>query len=161
MLELVPADPMKLFVQKTVLDHIHKHERIPSEMKQALKGSSHVEQMIRNLTQQYTDVQNLRISQRKNKIKERTFKGAICDIVELFIENFERHADARIASDIEKAGQRQPHDDHNEMELALQGKSTGDFEEMGLVIPLDQQTQTENHIKEPITDGRVISISKN
>lgn len=153
-------DPMQRTVQKAVLEYIEKHQRIPSEMKRSLKRSEHVRKLIGNLTIQMKAASDLQLRRRGKRFKTKTIVDTVGDFTELFIKGFEGHVERRRESEMQKYIRNHADDDQKDMQKTLEGKSTGIFEDMGLVIPEDQQDQTENHIKEPIPEGRVISIGK-
>lgn len=156
----VSIDPIQKTVQKSVFDYIEKHSRIPSDMKRSLKRSDHVLKLIGNVTIQIKAASDLQLKRRGKRFKTQTIKSTVEDITELFIRGFEGHVEQRRESELKKLMRKNIDDQQKDMQATLEGKSSGIFEDMGVMIPQDQQEQTENHIKEPIPEGRVISIAK-
>lgn len=153
-------DSMTLFVAKHYHDYIRNHDRINGELKRSLKNHPKSDEIVANLSEQFRHVQDVRLKTGKKKISDMTLISAIRDFAEILVKGIEVEADKRIASELEKYMREHALDDEKDMQSTLEGKSTGAFEDMGLEIPEEQQVQTENHIKEPIPEGRVISIGK-
>ncbi len=160
-LKSIAGDPMLNLVYRTVHEYIKRHKTIPSELKHALKGSPHTKRFIKNLTGQYRAVADLRVKQGKHKLKTKTYKDTVEDMTELFLKGVEGHAQRKRESFMASYAREHADDDTKEMQSVLEGKNTGAFEDMGLIVPEDQQEKTDNHIKEPIKNGRIISLPKN
>lgn len=147
----VSLDPIERLVVKTVREYIHDHRRIPSEMKRSLKNSPHITTLMVRITTQLKRASDLQLKRRGKRFKTETLKNTIKDITELFIKGFEGHAEKRRESEIQKYMRAHAEDEQKDMQSTLEGNTAGIFEDMGLVIPEDQQDKTENHIKEPVT----------
>lgn len=152
----VPGDPMFNLAYRTVEAYIRKHQRIPLEMKRALKDSPHVRTLMKNLAFQFRNAQDLQIKRRGKRFKEKTIINGMEDVIELFIKGVEGHATRRQESEIAAYQREHADDETKEMQSTLEGNSTGVFEDMGLIIPIDQQEQTENHIKEPVKHDTMV-----
>ena len=157
---MIEADPMKRMVAKAVRDHIFEHKTLPNDAKHALRDSHHFTTLVTKLTVQYKAVQDIQRARGKKLIADKTLIDTTKDFTEYMIAGFLGHIEQRSESDLQKAARKEATDNVAEMDKALQGESSGVFEDMGLVIPEDQQEQTENHIKEPVKDGRIINIGK-
>jgi len=67
-------DPMRLFVFREVSRYIKDHQRIPGELKAALKGSGHVRTLNANLTRELRKVQDFQIKRRGKGFKDKTLR---------------------------------------------------------------------------------------
>lgn len=147
-------------VNKAVRQYIKNHKRIPGEMKHSLKKSNYLDQYIKRLSGELQRAQHLQIERRGKRFKPDTIKSMCAEFTEVFLTGIENAAERKRESEIEKYRRVHAADEVKDMQSTLEGKSSGVFEDMGLVIPEDQQDQTENHIKEPLKDGRIINIAK-
>lgn len=151
---------MRIFVAKEYHKFIRDHKTINSELKRSLAKHPKSDEFINNITNQFKHVQFLRLKKGKKKIGDKTLAEAIHDFAELLITAIEKKANEAMESEVAKYQRIHAGDDLKDMQSTLEGKSVAAFEDMGLVIPEDQQDQTENHIKEPIPEGRVITYAK-
>jgi len=134
-------DPMRLFVFREIHNYIKNHKRIPSELKAALKNSAHVKNLNQSLTFELRKVQDFQLRRRGKRFKDKTLKDMIYDFTEVFLLQVEAAANKKRESIMQQYKREHAGDEKKEFELALAGKSTGAFEDMGLVIPEDQQTK--------------------
>lgn len=135
----INGDPMLNLVYRTVHKYIKNHRRIPSELKRSLQKSDHTNTLIKNLTYQHRNVQDLQIKRRGRRLKDKTIINSIEDFTEVFLVGVEGHANKRRESELDKYKRDHAGDEQKEMQSALEGNSTGVFEDMGLVIPIDQR----------------------
>lgn len=134
-------DPMRLFVFREVHNYIKKHKRIPSEMKAALKGSDHIKNLTQNLTRELRAAQDFQLKRRGKGFKDKTLRDMVHEFTEIFLLQVEAAANKKRESMMAAYKREHAGDETKEFELALAGKSTGAFEDMGLVIPEDQRTK--------------------
>jgi len=127
------------FVKKHFFEYVRRHQSINSEMKRAMKDNKHMHIFIDNMARQLIKAQDIQMKRRGKKFTEKTMISCVEDMSETFIQAYDAMANARVTSEIAKHAKRREEQNVDEMQSTLEGNSKGAFEDMGLVIPKDQQ----------------------
>lgn len=130
----------KAIVVKAFIKAVQHSETCDPELRRRLLRNRHpkIELFLQNLAIQVTQVQGMRLSQRKPLFGERTIQSLVTDMTEVFIKNIMAEAQRMYESDLAKSLREKEAQAIKDMESTLAGKPAGAFEEMGLQVGTDK-----------------------
>lgn len=149
---------LETIVRRTIRKTIEQTE-CDLELKRAFLRHTSMNGFVAHICKEI-NIANLRLSGKGLSVKKETAEQVTREFVETSIKRVQDAANERVKSDIEKYKQAHANDDEKDMQDALEGRSNGIFEDMGLEIPIEQQENQETPLNSPLKEGRVITYGK-
>jgi hypothetical protein len=129
-------------VKKTYHEAVMLNQKIPSDLKTALKSHEKIPLFFKSISQELEKAQNERLAKNQKPFHEKTIKDFIYDVTEIFIVGIKAEADARAQSEIERLASKAEADRKKDLEATISGKAQGDYadvlKEGGVIMPEDR-----------------------
>lgn len=137
-------DAFEKKIKKYFDDYVDRKKEINGELRAAVKRADMVSEFLRKMSDNLKRADDLQVLRRGKRFRDNTIKSVVEDFANVFLVGFEKIAEQRQMSEIERYKKAHEKDAQKEMDDALAGKNSGAFEDMGLYIPEEQRENNEN-----------------
>ena len=129
-------------IKKTYQEAIALNQRIPLDLKVALKSHEKIPLFFKSIAAELEKAQDDRLKKNQKPFSEKVVKDFIIDVTEIFIAGIKAEADARAQSEIERLAAKAEADKKADLESTVAGKAKGDYAEVlkegGVIMPEDR-----------------------
>lgn len=117
-------------VRNTYIEAIALNKNINSDLRSALKTHERMPLLFHNVALELEKVQDLRASQNKPPIQEKTMKEVIYNFVDMFIAGIEAEAESRRQSEFSRIKKLQDEQRQKDLDATAMGTISGVYEDI-------------------------------